>query len=73
MGTALSAKFPSTRDTGPETEMAVGVGALGTAMAKQLKITYVGSQGADHPILSSLPETRYLKAVIVEEFGQWGF
>lgn len=39
------------------------------ALSKQLKLTYVGSQGADHPILSSLPETRYLKAVIVEEFG----
>ena len=35
VGTARSPKDWSTRDTGPETEMAAGVGALGTAMAKQ--------------------------------------
>ncbi len=39
----------------------------GLSRGRQLKITFVGSQGADHPILASLPDTRYLKAMIVEE------
>lgn len=34
-GTARSPNASSTRDTGPETEIAVGVGAPGTAMEKQ--------------------------------------
>ncbi|MEW6055775.1 MAG: class I SAM-dependent rRNA methyltransferase [Bdellovibrionota bacterium] len=33
----------------------------------QLKISHVGSQSADHPILATLVETRYIKSVIVEE------
>ena len=43
------------------------VARAGHTHGKQLKITFVGSQGADHPILATLPETRYLKAVIAEE------
>ena len=34
MGTARSAKESATRETGPDTEMAVSVGAFGTPMAK---------------------------------------
>lgn len=43
----------------------------GLGRNRQLKITQVGSQSADHPILSTLPETRYLKNVIVEELDRF--
>lgn len=47
------------------------VSRAGVSRNRQLRVSYVGSQSADHPILSTLPETRYLKAVIVEELDQW--
>lgn len=43
------------------------VARAGRAKGAALKVTFVGSQGPDHPILSTLPDTRYLKAAIVEE------
>lgn len=42
------------------------VSKAGLGRNRQLKISHIGSQSADHPILSTLPETRYLKCVIVE-------
>ena len=33
---------------------------------QELLVTGFGAQAADHPVLASLPETRYLKSVIVE-------
>lgn len=34
--------------------------------SEALRFTFFGSQSADHPVLSSLPETRYLKCVFGE-------
>jgi 23S rRNA (cytosine1962-C5)-methyltransferase len=42
-------------------------GKAGGALGKQLRATFVGSQAADHPVLASMPETRYLKCMIAEE------
>jgi len=45
-------------------EFFVIVGRAARSWNRTLRIGFIGSQGADHPILSTLPETRYLKAVI---------
>lgn len=36
---------------------------LGRELDREVLIQHVGSQGADHPVLPAIPETRYLKAV----------
>ncbi len=36
---------------------------LGRELDRDVTIQHVGSQGADHPVLPAIPETRYLKAV----------
>ena len=36
---------------------------LGRELDRDVLIQHVGSQGADHPVLPAIPETRYLKAV----------
>ena len=36
---------------------------LGRELDRDVMIQHVGSQGADHPVLPAIPETRYLKAV----------
>jgi len=36
---------------------------LGRELDREVMIQHVGSQGADHPVLPAIPETRYLKAV----------
>lgn len=36
---------------------------LGRELDREVMIQYVGSQGADHPVIPAIPETRYLKAV----------
>lgn len=42
------------------------VAGAGLSRNQSLKIVFTGAQSADHPILSTLPETRYLKCVVVE-------
>lgn len=36
---------------------------LGRELDREVLIQHVGSQGADHPVIPAIPETRYLKAV----------
>ena len=36
---------------------------LGRELDRDVLIQYTGSQGADHPVVPAIPETRYLKAV----------
>ena len=36
---------------------------VGRELDREVMIQHVGSQGADHPVLPAIPETRYLKAV----------
>jgi 23S rRNA (cytosine1962-C5)-methyltransferase len=36
---------------------------LGRELDREVMIQHVGSQGADHPVIPAIPETRYLKAV----------
>jgi len=36
---------------------------LGRELDREVMIQHVGSQGADHPVIPAVPETRYLKAV----------
>lgn len=43
----------------------------GVSRNRTLKVSHVGSQSADHPILSTLLETRYIKSVIVEEMDRF--
>jgi 23S rRNA (cytosine1962-C5)-methyltransferase len=43
----------------------------GLGRNRQLKITQMGSQSADHPVLATSVETRYLKNVIVEELDRF--
>lgn len=43
----------------------------GLGRNRQLKVSYFGSQSADHPILSTLPESRYIKCVIIEEIDRY--
>ena len=37
--------------------------AMGRELDREVMIQYQGSQGADHPVLPAIPETRYLKAL----------
>lgn len=36
---------------------------LGRELDREVLIQHVGSQGADHPVVPAIPETRYLKAI----------
>ena len=36
---------------------------MGRELDREVLIQHVGSQGADHPVIPAIPETRYLKAV----------
>ncbi len=36
---------------------------MGRELDREVMIQHVGSQGADHPVLPAIAETRYLKAV----------
>lgn len=36
---------------------------MGRELDREVVIQHVGSQGADHPVIPAIPETRYLKAV----------
>jgi len=36
---------------------------LGRELDRDVVIQHVGGQGADHPVVPAIPETRYLKAV----------
>lgn len=41
----------------------------GQSRNRQLSMTHIGSQSADHPMLANMPETVYLKCVFVQELG----
>lgn len=45
------------------------VSRAGVGRNRQLQITHTGGQSADHPILATMPETRYIKSLIVEELS----
>ena len=47
-------------------EFLVCVARAGSTNGQTLKVTHLGAQSADHPVLSTLLETRYLKSAIVE-------
>jgi 23S rRNA (cytosine1962-C5)-methyltransferase len=37
--------------------------SMGRELDRDVLIQHVGSQGADHPVIPAIPETRYLKAI----------
>ena len=44
---------------------------VGQSRNRSLVISHLGGQSADHPVLSSLLETRYLKCAFLEELDSW--
>ncbi|MFK4752435.1 class I SAM-dependent rRNA methyltransferase [Oceanobacter antarcticus] len=46
-----------------ETRLPGIIRTLGRELDRDVLIQHVGSQGADHPVIPAIPETRYLKAV----------
>ncbi|MDO6680788.1 MULTISPECIES: class I SAM-dependent rRNA methyltransferase [unclassified Oceanobacter] len=46
-----------------ETRLPSIIRTLGRELDRDVLIQHVGSQGADHPVVPAIPETRYLKAV----------
>tara|TARA_R110001583_G_scaffold20287_2_gene78392 strand:+ start:6252 stop:6932 length:681 start_codon:yes stop_codon:yes gene_type:complete len=46
-----------------ETRLPGIIRTLGRELDRDVLIQHVGSQGADHPVVPAIPETRYLKAV----------
>ena len=46
-----------------ETRLPGIIRTLGRELDRDVLIQHIGSQGADHPVVPAIPETRYLKAV----------
>ena len=50
----------------PEEDLVAAMGAAARRKQCRLRIARFGGQGADHPVLPLVPESRYLKAVFAE-------
>ncbi len=50
----------------PESDLVEAIAAAARRTGQELRLTWQGGQGPDHPVHPVVPETRYLKAVFAE-------